>query len=115
MSELPADSASSAPAADKLLAELEDALDRQLARASRDEFEQMLPAFEQLEPLLRRAQALPGPLPAGCAERLQRIRESHRRLQLMLAERRDALAGDLDQLRRGKRMLRTYGRGPASR
>lgn len=104
-----------AGAVEKLLGELEEALRQQLVLAGKSDFEGMLAATEKLEELLRRAQKLPRPLPASCADRLGRIQASHGRLRLTLAQRKEELAHELDQVRLGKRTLRAYGGGAHNR
>ena len=95
--------------AESILAELEAALVEQLSLAGKDDLEGVLTASRGLEELLRRAEGVPRPMSRQCLDRLARVRDLHRRLAVTLAQRKQELAGQLRQLRQGKRTLRAYG------
>ena len=99
----------------KLLSALERALARQLALAGKGDFKAVLAEGDKTEEILEEVEKLPRPLPPSCVDRLEGIRELHRRLRLTLAQQKDETAGSIAQLRLGKRTLRAYGGGRPGR
>ncbi len=95
----------------QLLSRLERALSDQLSLARKGDLAAAVGASDTVRELMQRLEALPRPLPAAHAEQAGRILKLYRQVRLTLAQRREELAGKLEQLGRGKRTLKAYRGG----
>ena len=88
----------------EIIAELRSVLARQLSRLSEDDLDSLLPDLD-------RAGELVASLSGQRSDELEEVAELHRRLQLALADRKQAVAERLAATRAGGRITRAYGRG----
>ena len=98
---------------DRLLNRLEQILHEQLSLAASEDFEAMSAPAGEIEELLSRLSEMPQPLSAEQAKKVSGMLSLHHRVGLVLAQKRDDLAGKLLHSARGKKTLRAYRQGTA--
>jgi len=93
---------------DSVLVELQTVLDQQLALAQAGKTEEVLAKCETIGGLIERAgELLKHGLPND-RNRLQAIRETSRKVGLILAQQRQEASDKLSKIRRGSRSLNAY-------
>ncbi len=99
----------SGSAGDELLARLESLLTRQVQAAGQRDYDSVLNLGQGVDELLERIGSSPPPVLPGWTDTLARIKQLHHQLGLMLTLDRQETAAQLEQCRRGKGALGSYG------
>ena len=94
----------------RILAEIEEAIGSQIDLARQARVEAMADLIRTVDTRLSHLAAMPPTVLSPHADQLARIDKLHRRLHLALQQRQQELGAARSHMRRGKVMLRAYGK-----
>ena len=92
-----------------LLTKLEAALAWQLSLVHAGDWSRLAEDGDKVKDLLAQVGGQDACVCDRCAEQIRRIRDTHRRLGLTLASRRQAEGINIRRIGQGKKLLKTYG------
>ena len=93
---------------ERFLSELDSTMSQQISLAGNDDLKAILVLAGRVDEILQQVETVCVKFPPTCAERLKRVRDLHRRLSLIFAQRREELGQKIARLTRGKKGLGAY-------